>query len=809
MLALGAIFALVAAHAAHAAPTYSHSSFSSSSLATAQLAASSSSSSVVNGTYTAALKADGFTSDVWQKAFGKAREVVSQLTLAEKVNFTDLPDNTHGCAGQTFPIERFNISGICFADGPTGLNTRYTTQFPTEVTTAATWDRSLFTTRAEEMAKQYVVYGVNTPLSIVAGPMGRSPWGGRDWENWSPDPVLTAEATRLTVEGFQKHGVTGLVKHFFGNEQEHLRIGNPYGGYFGATENQTLGIIVDDATVRELYAWPFADAIRSGAGGIMCSYNAVDGTLACENDEVLNKLLKEELNFPGAVITDWTAAHNTLGAALNGSDYVESNNLFGALLEPYLTNGTIPESVLDDKLIRWLTPYYALDQASLPEPDFTRWAANDNATAIVRQIAEESITLLKNVRGDNETRGLPLVDPVDLILVGSAAGPGPFGAVSNLAGAIYYNTDIDYPGAVTDGFGSGGAATPYVVDPLQGITARGLKHTPRPVVVDGYLSNNPNATNSRSVIPGTGGSFSLSFLDNKLSYASSTVVFVSATGQEGYDRRDLKLQLGGDDLILYTADRHNDTIVVITAPGPVDMSAWIDHENVTSVLYTYFPTVEGGNAIASVLFGDVNPSGKLPFTIAQSTSEYDAGAYYNESVSAYPMTNFSEGVFIDYKYFDREEKTPLYEFGFGLSYTNFSTSDIKVSATQKTSTALVRETNEKYLVNGTATSGLYDIAYTVEATVANTGSLAGAEVVQLYLTFPSSTPREMPIRSLRGFAKEKLEAGATATVSFELRNKDLAYYDIEQAGWVVPKGDFTVSVGSSSRNLPLDATLTV
>ncbi|GAA5896971.1 hypothetical protein JCM6882_007319 [Rhodosporidiobolus microsporus] len=761
-----------------------------------------------NSTVDHHLTTKGFTSQQWIDGFKKAQSVVEAMTFDEKVNFTALRSQTRGCAGLTYPIEKHGVANICMGDGPTGINSRYSTQFPSEVTTAATWDVDLFTRRAEAMGKEYHDVGIHIPLSIVAGPMGRSPYGGRNWENWSPDPYLTAAATRLTVEGFQKHGVTGLVKHFVGKrvcEQEYLRIGANYGGYSGAKKNQTVDSLIDDFTAHELYIYPFAEAVRSGAGGIMCSYNFYNGTISCENDAVQNGLLKEELNMNGFVLSDWGAAFDSLPAAVNGTDIVQGSNrdLFGTKLGDLIKNGTVEESVLDDKVLRLLTPYFALNQQDLPDVDYSRWVVSKNATKTVLDVATSSLTLLKNVRSENNTRGLPLNKPRDLILVGSPASAGKYGIVSNVARFNYFTTDREWEGFVTDGFGSGGSPAPFAVDPYQGITARAHQEA-RPCVVDGYFSD--NATEGYSTLPDAYRNNTVYFLDSKLATASSAIVFVSATAMEGYDRDNLSLALGGDDLIQHVASRHNDTIVVVTAPGPVDMSAWIDHENVTSVVYSYFPTTEGGNSIASVLFGDVSPSGKLPFTIASKVEDYN-DARYTGPIDVNPATNFSEGVYIDYRYFDAKNITPLYEFGFGKSYSTFSFADLKVSQNQKKSTALVRETNEVFLSGTKATPGLYDRIYTVKAVVKNTGSVAAAEVAQLYLTYPSSVPRELPIRQLRGFAKPFLKPGQSKTVEFDLRNKDLAYYDVEQGGWVVPQGEFTLSVGSSSRELPLTTTL--
>ncbi|GAA5973727.1 hypothetical protein JCM11641_005103 [Rhodosporidiobolus odoratus] len=789
MLSLSLLVGL-AASAAVAAPASSSSGSASST---------SSASS-----HSPSLTPDGYTSDKWVRAFKKAQDAVAKMTLDEKVNFTTLRYDHGDCAGLTYPVESIGIPSICFHGGGTGIKTRYSSQFPTEVTTGATWDRDVITARAAAMGKENAELGIHVGLPFVAGPIGRSPYGGRDWENFSPDPYLTGEAIKLSVEAYQKSGSVGCVKHFFGNEQEWLRQGIAQGGYFGRQIYGTLGDEIDAATTRELYTWPFAEAVRSGAGAIMCSYDKINGTMVCENDAVLNGLLKEELGFGGYVLTDWGATYHALDAAVNGTDFVEGEgeemNTWGDNLGDLVRNGSLPKSIYDDKLVRIFTPYFALDQAKLPEIDFDRYVASAAHAKVVRDTAEGSLTLLKNARSSDDARGLPLQNPKDLILVGSAASAARYGQPDNLAAMFYITNETFIDGFISEGFGSGGSTSPYAIDPLAGIRARAMKQE-RPTYVDGYFSDNATEGGSDSHLPSFG---YINYLDYKLSYADTAVVFVAVHQQDGYDRKNLSLPHDGDDLIKYVAERHNDTVVVVTAPGPVDMSAWIDHANVSSVVFAYFPTVEGGNAIASVLFGDVNPSGKLPFTIAQNVSDYP-DAYYNGSLVENPVTNFTEGVFIDYKHFDAKNITPLYEFGYGMSYTNFSYSSLKVQRTKKHSPAPVRETNEKLYVNDELTSGLYDIAYTVKATIKNTGAVAGAEVAQLYITFPGSVPRTLPIRSLRGFEKPFLKAGESKTVSFELRNKDLAYYSVWKAGWVIPAGEFTVSVGSSSRELPLTA----
>ncbi|GAA5936851.1 uncharacterized protein JCM15063_000080 [Sporobolomyces koalae] len=744
----------------------------------------------------------------WTAAIEKARSVVDAMTFDEKINFTEYRTVGIVCSGQTHPIPRFNIPSICYGDGPTGPVSRFSSQYPAQLTAAATFDRELIHERAQAMGAEFHDLGIHVPLSIVVGPMGRSVYGGRNWEGFSPDVFLSGEAVRATVQGMQEQSVTALVKHFYGNEQEYLRIGSNVGGYFPSNETQIISSNIDDATVHELYAAPFAEAVREGAGAIMASYNKLNGTLATEDPLSLKKLLKQELGFKGFVISDWGSAHNTVESALAGVDYLEggsaSSNLWGNLLRAPIANGTLPKDIMDDKIIRVLTPYFALKQESLPTTDYTRSVVSKSHSETIRKVSASAITLLKNNRTSSNS-ALPFKNPRSVVLVGSGATDGKYGIVSNQASSIFYYTpQAEYFGSITDGFGSGGSPVPGAlhVTPLEAIKDRARQQDP-PMFVDGYYSDNATE-GSASIGPG----FSTVYLDGRLAYPEEkkVVVFASATAMEGYDRENLDLANGGDDLIEYVAARNNDTIVVINAPGPVNMR-WHAHPNITSIVFGYFGGQEWGNSLADVLFGETNPSGKLPFTIAKNVSDYDLKAYYNGSIKAEPQTNFSEGVFIDYKYFDQKNSTPLFEFGYGLSYTTFNFSDVSTQSTPKAGRTAVFETNEKLYKDGKlASAGLYDVAQTVSVSVKNTGEVAGAEVAQLYLTFPASTPKKMPVRNLRGFEKPFLQPGESKTVTFELRNKDIAVWDVKLQGWTIPTGEFKVSVGSSSRKLPISTT---
>lgn len=297
------------------------------------------------------------------------------------------------------------------------------------------------------------------------------------------------------------------------------------------------------------------------------------------------------------------------------------------------------------------------------------------------------------------------------------------------------------------------------------------------------------------------------------------LVFVSSYAQEGYDRRSLdvsamrcrftdeKVDRNGNELINHVANRCNDTIVVVNSVGQIDMSTWINHPNVTGVLFAYLPGMYGGDSLVPILFGDESPSGHLPFTIAKTVTDYDGGTLYNDTSAegiVSPFTVFSEGSLIDYRYFDKNDIEPEFEFGFGLSYTTFDMYDIRVESNHIPDIAYVRETNEVFL-NGTALGqGLYDQSHEVYVSITNTGDMDAKAVVQLYVSFPDSSDTSVPVRVLKGFEKILVKKGQTVTQRISVRNKDLSSWSTESQGWYIQNGEFTFSAGSSSRDLPLE-----
>ncbi|OCF40131.1 hypothetical protein I317_06082 [Kwoniella heveanensis CBS 569] len=714
----------------------------------------------------------GFTSPAWSEGLWKARATVAEMTFDEKVNMTNGAATTK-CGFELQGVPRLGINRLCFTGGPAGnTNSRFSSTFPATLTLAATWDRDLAHQRGFALGSEFKAQGVNGAGSIVVGPLGRSPYGGRNWESYSPDPYMTSVMVGQTVAGWGGSGCGGIIKHFIGNEQVTLWTDNGY-----VTDNITriINDAIDDATMHEVYLAPFAEAVRFGAPGVMCSYNGVNGSLACENSQVLD-LLKSELNFPGYVVTDFGAVFNGTAAAVAGTDFIApggANSVWAnSFWRDAIDNGTVTESRLDDAVTRNLLAYYALaqDADDYPTPDFQRWVVN--SSSIITEIGKEALTLVKN--SASESTGLPITKSVKSIGVFGDTGPRFVGN--------WPWTSITWDGGINatrhggyqiSGGGSGGSPPPFIVSPYEAIK-------PQP---DGLLSavEYPLAVDAARV--------------------QKAIVFVSSYAQEGYDRTTLKVDRDGDELIAKVASICNDTVVVVNTVGQIDMSAWADNDNVTAILFAYLPGMYGGDSLVPVLFGEESPSGHLPWTIARDISDYDSNTIYNNTY--HPTTEFSEGELLDYRYFDKKGIEPLYEFGFGLSYTTFKMSDLKITANHIGDIAWIRETNEIFLNSTDLGQGLYDQSYEVNMTITNTGAMDAKAVAQLYISQPDNASPTRPLRTLKGFEKVMIPAGDSVEVQISVRNKDIAVWSTDHQGWYIQPGQFTLATGFSSRDLPL------
>ncbi|KAF3934129.1 Beta-glucosidase [Dactylellina cionopaga] len=634
----------------------------------------------------------------WESAYSQAAKLVGDMEVTEKVNLTTGVGWSMGpCVGNTGSTKK--IGRLCLQDGPTGV--RFAddiTAFPAGVTVAATWSKYHMYARGKALGAEARAKGVNVILGPCMGPLGRFPVGGRNWEGFGSDPYLQGVASSITVEAIQSEGVIATAKHFIGNEQERFRqVPEAHlQGWPNVTE--AISSNIGDRTLHELYLWPFAESVRAGVGAVMCSYNQVNNSYACQNSYLLNGVLKDELGFQGFVMSDWLAHHSGVASALAGMDmsmpgdanlFLDGETWWGSSLTESVVNKTLPIERLDDMALRIVATWIKMGQhKDYPEVSFSSWTklkdglvyqgtyagptdvVNDfvdvraNHSVIAQDIAAEGIVLLKNF---NNT-ALPLDDkklPRAVMIFGSDAGPNPLGA----------NGCVDRGcnnGTLGQGWGSGSVDYTYQITPLEAMQARllGKRGARRPTI---EYSLNDYDLGRASRLAETPGAKCFVFVS-----ADSGESYISNEGHLG-DRNDLYLWHNGDALIKTVAAKCNDTVVVIHSVGAVVMEEWIDNPNVTAVLMAHLPAAESGSSLANILWGDIPPSGHLPYTIGKSLEDYGPhGDILREPNARIPQDDFSEGLDIDYRYFDANGIEPRFEFGFGLSYTQFEYGNLTI-----------------------------------------------------------------------------------------------------------------------------------
>ncbi|KAG2417110.1 beta-glucosidase [Aspergillus terreus] len=740
----------------------------------------------------------------WQAAHTKARHFVSQLTLEEKA---DMVTGQPGpCVGNIVAIPRLGFNGLCLQDGPLAIRVAdYASVFAAGVTAASTWDRDILYERAFAMGQEFRAKGAHIALGPVAGPLGRSAYGGRNWEGFAADPYLTGVAMELSVKGYHDAGVQATPKHFIGNEQETQRnpTYNPNGTITDVLQ-EALSSNIDDRTMHELYLWPFANAAHAKAAAFMCSYQRLNGSYACQNSKALNGLLKEELGFQGYVMSDWGGTHSGVASIESGLDMnmpgglgpygtiPQAGSFYGGNVTQGVKNGTIDESRVDDMIIRIMTPYYWLGQdKDFPSVDpssadlntfspRSTWLRQFNLTGersrdvrgdhakIIRRQAAEATVLLKN-----EKNALPLKSPKSLAIFGNDAGEPTMGAVNQ--------ANFEF-GTLAAGGGSGTGRFTYVVSPLEAIQSRAKQAN---TLVQYWMNNTDIATTDVTTlwVP---------------TPPDACLVFLKTWAEEGEDREYLHVDYDGNDVVSSVASKCNNTIVVTHSSG-INELPFADHPNVTAILAAHYPGQESGNSIVDVLYGDVNPSGRLPYTIARNGSEYNAPPTTEVTTTGAEdwQAWFNEKLEIDYRYFDAHNISVLYEFGFGLSYTTFNLSEINAEPLVES----ISSVPEQRPIQPGGNPALWENVYNVSVVVTNTGDVEGKAVPQLYVTFPDSTPAGTPPKQLRGFDKVALKPGQSQAARFQLMRRDLSYWDVVSQQWLIPEGEFVISVGFSSRDL--------
>ncbi|KAI0011422.1 glycoside hydrolase family 3 protein [Xylariaceae sp. FL0662B] len=831
----------------------------------------------------------------WADSYRKASEMVARMTLPEKVNVTTGTGWQMGPAvGNTGPAVNVGFPALALQDGPLGIRfADNSTAFPAGVTVGATWNKELMYQWGNAHAVEARKKGVNGILGPCIGPLGRMPAGGRNWEGFGADPYLQGIAAAESIKGMQDEGVMATIKHLVANEQEHFRQSWEWGLPNALSSN------IDDRTMHELYMWPFGDAVKAGVASVMCSYNMINNSYACGNSKLLNGLLRDELGFQGFVMSDWLAQRSGVASTLAGLDmtmpgdglfWADGKSLWGPELTRSILNGSVPLDRLNDMVTRIVAAWYQLGQDDETKfdrkgPNFSSWTDEeegvfapgspteqertkvnefvnvmDDHASIARQIAAEGTVLLKNEgllpighTGNtllNATRRDQ--DPLKVAIFGEDAGPGDGPNACPDRGCNQ--------GTLASGWGSGSVDFPYLITPAEALS-KGWDN--QHVNVSTFLTNNPPFAKQPEILQG----------------ADICVVFANSDSGEGYqawesvrgDRPDLSLQKGTDDLIVEVAlgcgGGDGKVLVVIHTVGPVVLEKWIDMPSVKAVLLANLPGQESGNALADVIFGDVNPSGKLPWTIGKSLDDYGEGAkimYLPNGIV--PQQDFKEGLYVDYRHFDKYGIDPRFEFGFGLSYTTFKFSDLAVHELKAKSalpaprprdfavppeydTSIPDEDEvlfpdgfrklDKYVypyldkIDDIVThpypypdgydikqplSGaggdeggnpdLWETYVRVSVNITNTGAKPGKVVPQLYLGYPQGTSTiDFPIKVLRGFDKLLLEKGETKTVTFNLTRRDLSFWDVHAQNWaMVVEGQYDFMVGQSSRDIQISGT---
>ncbi|KAH7924410.1 family 3 glycoside hydrolase [Leucogyrophana mollusca] len=726
----------------------------------------------------------------WAVAHAKAQALIANFTIWDKVNLTTGIDGL--CVGNIGAVGGF--PGLCLEDSPLGVRyTDFVTAFPAGITTASTWNRALMRTRGLYMGSEFKGKGAHVALGPMMN-MGRIAQGGRNWEGFGADPFLSGETAHETVLGMQAGGVQATAKHYINNEQEWKR----------TMESSN----VDDRTEHEIYAQPFMRAVMGGVSSVMCSYNLINDTYACNNNKTLNDMMKREIGFQGYVQSDWTATMATLSAVAGldmtmpgGINFGENASYFGGNLTAFVMNDTISMERLDDMATRIVAAWYYMHQdEDYPPVSFNMNDPLDPATnfhinvqsdhyTVVREIGAAGTVLLKNERGV-----LPLDKPRSLVLVGSDAGPPTSGPNE------YVDQGGDPSGILAMGWGSGTDNFTYLISPYEAIQAR--------------------AREDQTSVFWNFNDWDLDAAGNDVIGMEVAIVFVNSDSGEGYitvdgnagDRQNLTAWHQGDDLILAVAAQNNNTIVVTNSVGPLILEPWIEHPNVTAVVWASLGGNEAGNAIMDILYGNWNPSGKLPYTLAKSPMDYPAQLVLGGTEADILSINYTEGLMIDYRWFDAMNITPRYEFGFGLSYTTFEFSDLaitKVAPLDYAETDLVNNWENggaSPIAEGSSTAlWLHMPAYQVTFNVQNTGAVYGGEIPQLYLHHPASAME--PPSILKGFTNIELSPGETQRASITLSRYDLSIWDVVRQGWAKPNGTIAFSVGASSRDFRLNGTI--
>ena len=711
----------------------------------------------------------------------KINEIIAQMTLEEKVEMLHSKTNM-----SSEGVPRLGIQDIKYTDGPFGIREENgdgfrslgwtldsATYFPTGSALAATWSKEMAYKNGWAMGREGRLRGKD----IILGPainIQRLPVGGRTYEYLSEDPVLAA---RLSVEytlGSQDAGTAVCLKHYALNNQE--------------TNRGSVDVIADERTMREIYLKPFEAAVKEG--GAMCvmpAYNKVNGFYCSENAHLNNEILRDEWGFKGMTVSDWGGTHSTMGAALGGlCVQMTGDNYFGQALIDSVRNGALSEDVVDAKVREILRLRFAIE----PVPEDvanTIMTSQPETQKIAYEIAQKSIVLLKN------EGNLPIAKDVKKIAV-----IGQNAVLTTAAGGI-----------------GAGVKTLYEISPLEGIQARAAEAGVEVVYAPGYKNyqmrmwGRPSAGPVNPLVANsTDEPADPALLAEAVALAKEAdmVIFFGGTNKsietEGSDRKNIDLPNGQNEVIKALYEANPNVATVLISGGPTDLRFLEPYS--PAIVQGWWNGLEGGTALAEVLFGDIAPSGKLPFTFpkkledspAYATGSFpgnntgedlftlmyrlDATGYTREQIQEYianlpaPVSEYKEGIFVGYRWFEKKEVPVMYAFGHGLSYVDFEYGALKVKKSRK--------------------------SVKVSFDVKNLGNMEADEVAQLYVKRIGSAV-ERPVKELEAFDRVTLKAGETKTMTLEFPIEELAHWDNETNQWVLEHGKIEILVGSSSDDI--------
>ena len=696
----------------------------------------------------------------------RASMVMKEMTLDEKITLlhgtgmqglspmSPRATGSNGGAGYVVGIPRLGIPGIQMSDAAYGVrnsgeNGRYSTGLPDDLAGAASWDQEAAYEYGALIGRELRAQGYNMSLGGGVN-LTREPRNGRTFEYMGEDPLLAGKMVGAVMRGEQAQHVMGDIKHYALNDQESGR--------------NAVNVNIDQRSMRESDLLAFEIGIReANPAGVMCSYNRVNGDYACENKYLLNDVLKKDWDFKGFVLSDWGATHSTAKASAAGLDHEEPGEIFyGEDMKKAVQSGKVPMAELDDHVHRILRSMFAT--GVIDDPPQKSVVDAERGFEVAQQIAEQSIVLLKN---DGQL-------PLDASKVHSIAVIGAHADVGMLSGGG--SAQVDAPG--------GNAIMP----PGQGAT-----HWGEPV----WYPTSPMKS-IQAKVPGASvqydaGANPVSAAELAKS-ADVAIVFASQWESEGTDLDSLSLPHHQDDLIAKVAAANPHTIVVLETGSPVTMP-WADQ--VSGIFEAWYPGIRGAQALANLLFGKVNPTAKLPLTFPNSDADLphptivkpppEAATKHHDPewkriAAGLPafQVHYDEGLKVGYKWYDAEHKAVLFPFGYGLSYTTYAYSDLKVVP------------GKTVLVN---------------FKVKNTGSRAGAEIAEVYASLPAGTGE--PPKRLVGWSKVKLNAGESKDVVVEVLPLYLSIFDVDHNGWQLVPGDYTLMLGGSSQDLPLKETVSL